>query len=284
MLHPFVIPGLLLALLMLLPGLDSPLKALWIIPAALGCTAALLIAYFLILYVISLFISFEKPQNTNNRFFRAVTNFSVGIILKLCRVKIRLLGAEKIPTGRWLLVSNHRSAFDPMIAMWALRRHDMAFITKPENLKIPIAGKFIHKCCHLPIDRQNNRSALKTILRAAELIKNGVVSMAIYPEGTRNHGPGLLPFRNGALQIAQRAGVPVVVTVLHNTDAITKRMPWRSTTVTLEVCCIIDAETVKAEKSPELGEEIRKLISDEWYVLENAVHARSAGTGAGSPA
>ena len=80
------------------------------------------------------------------RVFPPPDGFSIGVLLKLCRVKITLRGLEKLPAEvKWLFVSNHRSNFDPLIAMWALRKYGIAFITKPENLKIPIAGRLMHK-------------------------------------------------------------------------------------------------------------------------------------------
>ena len=69
-----------------------------------------------------------------------------------------------------------------------------------------------------------------------ELLDENVVSMGIYPEGQTNKTEEpLLPFRNGAFKIAQKAKVPIVVCVIENTEKILKNFPWQPTTVNLKV-------------------------------------------------
>jgi len=182
-------------------------------------------------------------------------------VLSLMRVKVTVEGEEKLPRdSRWLLVCNHRSGFDPIASLWALRRHDMAFVAKPSIFKIPIAGPLIRRDLFLAIDRENNREALKTILKAAEYIKADETSFGIYPEGTRSRDKRLLPFRNGAFKIAQRAKVPVVVAAIENTDEILHRFPLRSTKVRLSILHVFDAQTVAAEGTAELGEKAFALM------------------------
>lgn len=246
------------------------LEWLWTLPMLIGYSIGLIILHFLILFIISLFVDKTKEQTTDNRFFRFVTVYSMGMVLTLFNVHITVEGLDKVPNGRWLLISNHRSAFDPFIQMWVLRKHDLAFISKPENLRIPIAGAFMHKCCFLCIDRENPRNALRTILGAVKLIKNDVVSFGIYPEGTRNRDKGLLPFKNGALQIAQKANIPIISSVLYNTEAVTKNafLPWKRTNVVFKILSVVDAQSATSEKSVDLGDKLHAEIENAWYELD----------------
>ncbi|MCM1150381.1 MAG: 1-acyl-sn-glycerol-3-phosphate acyltransferase [Butyricicoccus sp.] len=237
-----------------------------------GTLALMLPVWFVVFFVLgvvlqllmvalfSLFVDKSKPQKTHSRFYCEFAKFMLGVLSSFAHVRIHLSGEEKIPEGRWLMVSNHRSGFDPVLTIWALRRHDLAFITKPENMDIPFIGRYVHKICCLAIDRENDRAALKTILAAAELMKNGVTSFFIYPEGTRNTGGELLPFRNGAFKIAQKAKAPVVVMAVRGTENIAKNAPWRRTDVYLDILEVIDAEYVRAHKTHEIGEEAKRLI------------------------
>lgn len=277
MIFPFVLVSAVLSLLSVLPGaVENPLNALWLLAALPGYTAGLIIVYFALLFLLTLFINPKCAQEKDSVFFRRLTVFSIGVLLKLCRVKITLRGLEKLPAeGKWLFVSNHRSNFDPLIAMWALRKYGIAFITKPENLKIPIAGRLMHKCMCIPIDRENNRSAVKTILKAADSLKKGIINYGIYPEGTRSRMPGLIPFRNGAFQIAARAGAPVVSAVLHGSDMIVKRAPWRSTRVTLEILSVYSGEAVSSCPTCDTGDAVHKEIENRWFELENARRAEA---------
>lgn len=235
---------------------------LWAVPLMLlGFFVAWFLLYVLFLLVVAIFTDTKKEYDSRSKFYHTQVIIIVGIILAFYRVKVKVKGAELIPTdSRWLLVGNHRSMFDPIATLWALRKHELAFVSKPSIFKIPIAKQFLTRDFSLPVDRENNREALKTILKCADFIKRDITSMGIYPEGTRSKDGNMLPFRNGAFKIAQRAKVPVVVTTIDDTDIVMKRFPWRSTTVTLTVHTVFDAETVAALSTNELSDKARNIM------------------------
>ena len=179
-------------------------------------------------------------------------------------------GFEQIPEeGQYLLVSNHISNFDPIVGWHLIGLDKLIFVTKPENFNQPFFGRIIYRCGFLGIDRENPRNALKTIQQAAKVIKEDGMSVAIYPEGTRNRkGTGLLPFHHGALKIAQLANVPIVVTTVKGTPDIAKRFPWRGTDVYVDVLEVIPAETVKNTKTVDMGNQIRKLMLENLGISE----------------
>ena len=72
-------------------------------------------------------------------------------------VRPRLSGLEKLPEGPFLFVCNHRSMFDPLVAMGWLAKYNIAFVSKPSNLELPIAGITARHAGFLAIDRENNR-------------------------------------------------------------------------------------------------------------------------------
>lgn len=219
-----------------------------------------LVLFVLLMGLIALTVDKEKPQPQPVPFFHMMVTYVMGLLATLVRVRIHLTGAERLPEGRWLLVGNHRSAFDPIVTGWALRKHVIVFISKPENLRIPIVGEFVHKAGFLGIDRENDRAALRTILSAAELLKQDFASVAVYPEGTRSRGEAMLPFRNGVFKIAQKAKVPVVVAAIRGTEQIARRFPLRATDVYLDICGVMDAQTVLASKTHEIGEVVQAWI------------------------
>ena len=224
---------------------------------------AALLLYVIFFALAGLPVDQSRPQPKPSRFYRRLALCTMALLTTLFRIRLQVSGTELLPEGRWLLVCNHRSGFDPIVTGWALRRYELAFISKPANYQIPLIGPVMHKAGFLPIDRENDRAALRTILTAAERLRQGTLSYGIYPEGTRNTGPGLLPFRNGAFKIAQKAGVPVVIACIQGSDSVKRRFPWRSTTVRLKICRVLDAETVKNSKTNEIGEEVQKCIISE---------------------
>lgn len=208
---------------------------------------AVVVLYFAFLEVLALLVDPNKEYNTHSRFYRNILNFSTGVVFWLGRVHFEVSGMEKVPAdGRFLLVSNHKSNFDPLACWYIFRKYDIAFISKPANFKIPFFGRMIRKCCFMAIDRENARNALETIHRAVTLLDHDVVSIGAYPEGTRNKAPGydLLPFRPGLLKIAQKAKVPIVVISMKGTPDI--RYFFRRNTVRLHVLETIPVEEVTA--------------------------------------
>ena len=217
--------------------------------------------FLLILALISLFLDETKPQERPAPFFAAVVTYVMGMLVALLRIRVHAREEVTLPEGRWMLVGNHRSAFDPIVTGWVLRRCGLVFISKPENMRIPVVGRFLHKAGFMTIDRENDRAALRTILAAAERIKTGAASVAVYPEGTRSHEQGMLPFRNGVFKIAQKAHAPIVVVAVRGADRVAKRAPWRATDVYLDVCGVLDAETIARHKTNEIGEVVQECIN-----------------------
>jgi len=172
-----------------------------------------------------------------------------------------LIGLEKLPEGTpFLFVCNHRSGFDPLLAISLLRRWNLMFVSKPSNMELPIAGVTAIAAGCLPIDRENDRAALRTILAAADYLRRGVCSIGIYPEGTRSRTGELGRFHAGSFKIAQKAGAPVAVCCVRGSERV-RELPFLGRPrVELEVLELIDADTVKSMRTTELSDHARRLI------------------------
>lgn len=227
----------------------------------LAAILALLLLYILFLCVCCLFIDPRKEYEMNSRFYRFLLDSATSAAMKLCRIRVHVSGIEKIPRDiKVLFVSNHRSNFDPIITWYALKKWKIAFVSKPENFKVPFFGRIIRKCCFMPIDRENPRKAIPTINRAAKLLKKQQVSIGIYPEGTRSKTCEILPFHNGVFKIAQKADAPVVVLCITGTEKISKRTPFQHTDVYLDVLEVFEGEHIKETKTELIGTAVRRLI------------------------
>ena len=227
----------------------------------LGALLAVLILYFLFLGVCALLVSPDKTYEKNSPFYRFLLESATAVAIKLLRIRVHISGIEKIPKDeKVLFVCNHRSNYDPLITWCALNKWKIAFVSKPENFKVPFFGRIIRKCCFLPIDRENPRKAIVTINKAAKLLKKQEVSVGIYPEGTRSKNCRLLPFHNGVFKIAQKAEVPIVVLSITGTEKISKRTPFQHTDVYLDVLEVFPSENIKELKTEMIGMMVRHLI------------------------
>ncbi|PIO72790.1 Acyltransferase, partial [Teladorsagia circumcincta] len=88
-----------------------------------------------------------------------------------------------------------------------------------ENLeKIPDCAVVIcnHQANAVFVKRFKRGRVSDTIERCVKQMKKYNLKIWIFPEGTRNHGDGMLPFKKGAFNIAVRGGFPIVPIVLSN--------------------------------------------------------------------
>lgn len=216
-----------------------------------GAFLALNVLFLLLLFVISLFFPKGEPKK-ESRFWRRWTVHAVRWILDMLRVRVKVEGRELLPEEPVVLVSNHRSDFDPMAAMVAFSHRPLVYISKESNLRIPIAGAFVRRCHFLPIDRENPRSALATLKHAASLMREEGLDIGIYPEGTRSYKGGPKPFKEGAFLMAKQAGAPIVLMTTEGTEEIAGHVILRRNIVRLRVLRVISAEEVAATTAREL--------------------------------
>lgn len=240
--------------------------ALYIICAILSVITALVLGYFLFLFICGLFVDPKKEYDTNSKFYRGVLYLSTSIAIWLLRIRIHTSGMEKVPTDtNPLFVSNHLSKYDPILQWQIFRRWEIAFVSKASNFKVPFFGRIIRKCCFLAIDRQNLKSAIVTVNKAATLLEKGEVSVGVYPEGTRNKEPELLPFHNGIFMIAKKAKRPVVVLATRGTNQIYKNAVIRPTDVYVDVVDVISVEEIQKMRSDDIGARVRTAMENALY-------------------
>ncbi len=234
---------------------------LYVALGIIGLILGVLILHVLFLAALSLFVR-KKYYDKPSPLYRAAFAYVVRLAMFFCNIKIKVTGREKLTAidGKCLFVGNHRSDFDPFVTLLGLKIKELAFISKPENFKIPIFGKIVRKCLYTDIDRENAKNAIKTINRTAELIQKDVVSYFVYPEGTRSKSARMLPFHDGVFKIAQKAGAPIVVVGVRSTEKVHKNAPWKKTVVYLDVLDVIDKETVSALSSHEISGKAKETL------------------------
>ena len=228
----------------------------------LGTFLGLLLLHALVLAAASLFVNKKDPNPKRFAFYRKLLVTSIGPLLQLGAVQVKLVGEERLPEGGFLLVGNHRSDFDPITAMYALRKRGLTFVTKKENLDIPVGGRLIAGAGCLSLDRTDDKQGLLVIRQVVRRIQAGE-AMGIYPEGTRSKTGELLPFRVGCFKAAQWAKCPLVVLKTRGTENIGKNFFLRRTPVTLTVAAVFPYEQIRDLDTTEIGELVREALTGE---------------------
>ena len=93
-------------------------------------------------------------------------------------------GREKLNLDApYIVIANHTSFADPIIAAMLIRRYEVNFLGKIELAKAPVVGKLLMHLHMIPVDRHHSdMEAMRACLRVT---KAGGV-LGIFPEGTRH--------------------------------------------------------------------------------------------------
>lgn len=230
---------------------------LWLLPVGwLGSFLSILLLVFVLVLIMCAFVDQDKEQIKDNALYRHVIYMVADAAHTVLRVRVKSEGVEKIPTdGRVLLVCNHLNNGDPVIIFHQVKkRQKLAFIAKREAGKMFVVGKFMHKMLCQRINRENDREALKTILKCIEIIKEDKASIAVFPEGGILGGNVLHPFRGGVFKIALRTQVPVVVCTLWGTqDLFRNAAKLKPTHVDFHVLGVINPEEYEGMTAVQLA-------------------------------
>ena len=240
--------------------------ALWAAVVVFAVTWLVLFAAALVfLWAVCSRVDMSVPQEDDSPFYRAVMHLYIEALITLVGVRLHTRGLENTPAeGRFLLVCNHLFIADPGILLHCFKKSQLAFITKQENQELPIIAPIMHKILCQPIDRDNDRAALKTILKCIQILKEDKASVCVFPEGYTSRDGKLHHFRSGVFKIAQKANVPIVVCTIRNTRTIFKNLAkLRKTDIPLHLVDVIPSEEVKGLSTTELSDRIYEcMIAD----------------------
>lgn len=238
---------------------------LWMLPVGwLGSFLGVILLAFLTVLVMCAFVDLEKEETEDNRFYRWMLYMIADAAHTVLQVKVHTEGLEQIPNhGRVMLVCNHLDNVDPVIIMHQVKKmQTLAFIAKRETATMFVVGKFMHKILCQRINRENDREALKTILKCIDILKQDKASIAVFPEGGIRGGNVLHPFRHGVFKIALRTKAPVVVCTLWGTQNIMHNgLRLRPTNVDFHVLGVVQPETYEGMTAVELGHLVHGMMA-----------------------
>ena len=182
-------------------------------------TFAVAIPITAICAVIVILITFIKPTSPA---LDAIARFWGRTWCWASGVKLVVEGLEHVePKKAYVVVSNHRSAFD-IFAHFAAMPFPIRFLAKAELFKIPLFGMAMSRIGMVEVDRGAGRAAHYAINEGARRTMERGWSLMIYPEGTRPRDGVMLPFKKGAFSIARKLGAPILPTAIVGSRAVWK--------------------------------------------------------------
>jgi len=239
---------------------------LWMLPV--GFVLAFLaqsVLIFLTVWILSKSIDPEKEQKEDSKFFRWMVDLLAEAAHTVLRMRVHTRGLENTPKdGRFMLVCNHLNDFDPVVLLHHFRRSQLAFISKRENGSLFVVGTLMHKIMCQPINRENDREALKTILNCIRLLKEDKVSIGVFPEGYTSRDHKFHHFRPGVFKIAQKAKVPIVVCTITNTFKVMGNLKkLKPTDIELHLLAVIPPEEWEGVTTVDIANRIHAMMAED---------------------
>ena len=238
----------------------------WQLPVGFfGTFLVLVLLLCVLLLIMAKRIKLDEVQEKDNKFYRWIINEVIILLYRVLNIKVHTQGLELIPKDkRVMVVCNHLDNVDPSVLLHYFRKHELAFISKRENDQLFVIGKFLRAILCQPINRENDREALKTILRCIQLLKDDEVSIAVFPEGYVSLDEKLHPFRPGVFKIAQKTKVPIVVCTLRDTQTVLKKVAkLKGADVYFHVLGVIRPEEYEGITTVELSNRVHDMMAQD---------------------
>ena len=192
---------------------------------------------------------FDSPSDIRKIIEIVIAQYTTTIMIKLGWWKVNTIDRRSEWDEPVIIVSNHTSLIDTIFT--AQLPYDKVYTWKKKWLYTPIFGQLCWLGHHIIVSEDTKHR----VLNQAELKLKDRISVMFYPEGTRNFGSGLLPFKTGAFRLANKTGTKILPVTLIGTKEACDGWVCNSAEITI----VID-QPVKIESINEGIEEVRKII------------------------
>lgn len=192
-------------------------------------------------------------SRVSRAFYAVMRAIIVGISVAYTRATV--VGRENIPrTGPFLLAPIHRSNIDTPLAA-AVTRRRMRFMGKDSLWKVRPIGWIVSAMGAFPVTRGTaDREALRRCVNVLELGE----PLVLFPEGTRQSGPKVMPLFDGAAYVAVKAGVPIIPVGIGGSERV---MPKGSKMIYPRKCVVVVGEPITA-RTDESGKVPRSAVKE----------------------
>jgi 1-acyl-sn-glycerol-3-phosphate acyltransferase len=210
-------------------------------------------------YISADFAALQDRYSASRRFIRNV--LLRGIAFRLL-VKLDVQGLENIPkTGPTLIMINHISGVDPVVAMGIVGPRFVVPMSKVENFRIPILGQLMHWWGMFPVNRgEVDRAALQNTV---DLLREGILVL-MAPEGTRQ--PALIEGKDGVTYVALKANAAIVPMGIDGTREFWRNLKrLRRTQITVRIGRAFRFRTNGRERIPRA--EMSHMTQEAMYQL-----------------
>ncbi|CAI2357564.1 unnamed protein product [Caenorhabditis sp. 36 PRJEB53466] len=200
-------------------------------------------------------IPFGKSTNNHFRMFKIFQTMTWPLGVRFELRNSEILNDEK----PYIIIANHQSALDVLGMSFAWPVNCVVML-KSSLKYLPGFNLCAYMCESVYINRFSKEKAHKTVDNTLHEIVTKKRKVWIYPEGTRNAEPELLPFKKGAFILAKQANIPIVPCVFSSHGFFYSHAEKRLTTGHCIIDVLPEVDSSEFETVDELSDHCRKIM------------------------
>ena len=208
--------------------------------------------HFIVAGVLGVLIGVCRPFNPDNSRLCARLYAVPAMWLLGLNVKADVDSLRHKP-GTCVIIANHQSNYD-LFVFGTVVPHRTVCIAKKSLKWVPLFGQLFWLAGNVLIDRGNAHKARRAMLTTTDTLQHKDTSIWVFPEGTRNLGKGLLPFKKGAFQMAIAAGVPIIPVCVSSYARDMRLNSWNTGDVMIRSLAEIPTAGLTQDDMPQLIE------------------------------
>lgn len=206
--------------------------------------------HFIVAGILGLLLGICRPFNPDNS--RLCARLYSLPALRILRLKLSRDAKGLLEHQRsCVIIANHQSNYDLYVLGRVVPRRTVS-IGKKSLKWVPFFGQLYWLAGNVLIERGNAQQAKQAMLTTTETLQHQDTSIWVFPEGTRNKGEGLLPFKKGAFQMAIAAGVPIIPVCVSSYVKHMRLNRWNAGSIKIRSLPAISTAGMTLDDIPEL--------------------------------
>lgn len=174
--------------------------------------ALTIITSFTIFIVLSAAFLMRRKENTRQKFAHKLFNIFLKVTHFIMGIRIHWSGMS--PKDPSVVMGNHRSYLDAVVIPTSF---PVVFVGKHEAKSWPIIGWGASVLGTIWVKRDNKESRKATRIAVKDRFNSGY-GVIIFPEGTTNKNPELLPYRKGIFYSCAENGFQIAPVAIEYRD------------------------------------------------------------------
>lgn len=221
--------------------------------------SVLVLCYFFIAALLGIVVCLFRPFNPDNtRICGRI--FGIGG-LTLLGIKLHIEGLEHLQnTQPSVVIANHQDNLDLFIHGMLVPKRTVS-VGKKSLRYLPLFGQVYWLAGNIMIDRKKSKASIDTMTETTDALKHKQTSIWVFPEGTRNHGHNLLPFKKGAFHMAKQAGAPIIPICTSAYPGHLNLRKWHAGDVFIKILPPVETKHLENDQLAELMQDMHHVMT-----------------------